>query len=97
MDDRRDAVIAAHLLDEVRVVDVATHERRPEQRLDAPELQRVEDDDLAAGVAQGAHGVRADVAGAAGDAGRVIARDATGAVRRSRRGDASASTTATIN
>ena len=67
MDDGRDAVVAAHLLDEWAVVDVAPHERRAEQGVGPAELEGVEDDDLTAGITEGADGVRADVAGPACD------------------------------
>ena len=45
MDDRRHAVVAADLLDERLVVDVALDERRAEHGIGAAELERVEHDD----------------------------------------------------
>ena len=65
--DRRHPVVAAHLLDERRVVDVALDQRRAEQGVGPPELERVEHDDVAPAVAQRADGVRPDVPGTAGD------------------------------
>ena len=86
MDDRRDAVIAADLLHERGVADVAHDERRTEQRVDPSELERVEHDDVPPGVAERSHRVRTDVAGAAGDEhGHRVAsyrRDAEGALVR---------------
>ena len=66
----------------------ATHERHAGDRLRVAELQRVEDDDVGAVGLQAADGVRADVAGAAGDedthAGR-LGRDQPVAPKRERR------------
>ena len=67
MDDRLDAVIATGPRDQRCVGDVSDHERGAQHGVGRAQLERVEHDDLAAGISEGSHGVRADVPGAAGD------------------------------
>ena len=62
-----DPVIAAHLLHQIAVADVAHDEVGAQQRGAVAELHGVEHDQRSALFAQHAHGVRTDVAGAAGD------------------------------
>ena len=57
----------ADLLDNGRVVDVTLDQRRAEDGLGATELQRVQDDDVAPGLAQCPYRVGPDVPGTAGD------------------------------
>jgi hypothetical protein len=62
-----DVVLGDRLAHEFDVADVADDERGPEQSRQISRLQGVEHHDVVAAGAQGAHRVRADVAGSSGD------------------------------